>query len=1125
MPGRLLSMDQSQDLKKDRSHAQEAQLPPKPDFAQSNHAPQVNGPAAMPVNGPLPNGAPAEDLHPATNGDSAGQQSVQAPPELDQSWRSSDSNKSMGKLIERLSQQCFADLDTTLTAMAETPVTQQNGQPNGVTPSTHDSDSTSLDKKRKFMQFAQGQRDRFIKTLVLTDWAQNAGDDMAKLVDLKVWQEKQATAQRQAIQFIGITKNDIRSAKMPNPNIEGALELLATGKTTRVPDLGYLPPKRFTAKQLLRTLQSMNVTLSTRLNLHEELPSHFNDFSIANGRATFRVAGEFEVDLSVADEDPATPFYFIDIRFLFAPSPTISNDALRSHLEALVNGELAAKGLLGCYSFLHNFVLTHKINVLRDQTERIQREKISDKWFNCVLADKRNRVFVIQYWTGLPGKKSWLEFGVTTGKDRNFKSSRPPTPRIVTRWFRRGEMAESENIDIDWNDIDVEKILSTVTAKHASRILASVRDRLRAVAGTSSKLDMQLALPTSASGDCSLKLALPGLSTPLLVRFESITGRLSLSPTTKRIAHEERALNNNANPDYVDALARLVCKAVQDRVDKATELAGWQALQYPLRQDVLKSAFGSNFWAYRAYTCSKNWGDQWKLFVTYSLSGESWWTGRLEDRPATTSNAPARIIKDVRRLPSTEIFTSSPTISRSLLLQIEKMAVAEVSFAVLSQQLTSMGIPFTTEKQSSLTFEEGSAVALSLPTFAIFFSGLTLLKDARGKNFIADFVKLTHHGYLLPPSEGEDSSSMSHEIRVTVETGKLKHLKEYLTTRSGDEDIAMNESNALALRMRTPFGKPYLDEIVSRLKGCDRLDRCLSAMHSFKFRCGSASLQKIAFTYKNAPELGAVITFSKREDGLPVKLKLEPENSNPHRRMRSMLEKALNRNYEECFTLLCEFFEKTHDVHRAFDHIESRISAKDTLTIYLRHPMRYQLVYRAPLPSFIFTVECVERSDAVRKVVMWRLSADGKKMADLERSDVGKAILELAKHKSQEWWGLEDGTLCARSATAGEIVIQIDELMQKFAGQNEILTSTSAEPANGTVKQDMKPQAQLQPPKHHNAQQKSLPQQRPPSTQQKQPQPNAKPPPAPVANMTGNSNMTGARNNQAKVKKEVIELD
>src|ERR1700722_6388022 len=110
-----------------------------------------------------------------------------------------------------------------------------------------------------------------------------------------------------------------------------------------------------TAKELLKSLQNLNTLLSIRLNLHEydKIPLQFKDYSIKSGRVTFRVAGEFEVDLTIAEENPEKQFWFIDFRFLFTPAVSQLPEHLRYMIENRVNAALEKDGLAGCYKFLH----------------------------------------------------------------------------------------------------------------------------------------------------------------------------------------------------------------------------------------------------------------------------------------------------------------------------------------------------------------------------------------------------------------------------------------------------------------------------------------------------------------------------------------------------------------------------------------------------------------------------------------------------------------------------------------------------------------------------------------------------------------------------------------------------
>lgn len=1108
MPGRLI-MDQqgaagSHDFKKDRAKAQEANLPPKPDFSQKQAAAPVSAPDSHAVNGALPNGASDQGHHPATtNGDvttgTAVTSDPQSPPPLDQSWRESSVNKSMGTLIERMAQACFEDLNTALTRMAETPVESRGGQPNGVSAQSLDTSEASLSKKRTFMEFAQGQRDRFIKTLVLSDWARNSGE-MSRLVDIKVYFDKQQDMQRFAIDFIGRVKHGVNGFKVPNPNIDLAMELLATGKTSKPPHLGYIAPKKLSAKETLRTLRNMNVLLETRLNLHEELPAHFNDFTVANGKATFRVPGEFEVDLAIGDEELTSPFYFINARFLFSPSPGDLHDALRFQLESRTNEQLASKGLQGCYDFLHNFVLTHKINTLYDQARQIEREK----WFGCVGLQKSRRVLTVQYWRDVPGKKSWVEIAISTGKQQGRRSRRPSTPQLSVRWFRRGELVQEHGMEFDWQDLDLERILRTVIAKHVLWALGATQGRLRTLAGANSKLKMELYSPDDSPEDSCLKLSLPGLQTPLTARLETITGNVAISPATPRTTDTEMRLNKQPDADVAVALANLLCNNVKDRVDKAAELAAWSPSREPIRTDNLKAIFGTDVPSWRVFIPNRAWASQnpqWALFPIFSLAGEKWWIVRLENRPVPAQNTQIKTIVTAREVPVHSILSgdNAPAMSRSLLLQIEKLAVAEVSFAVLSQQLTSEKIPHRVQKTASLTNGDNSEIPLS----AMLIQTQGLLRTSTGPASLINSVKITSQGFIPHGHQDGVEAGMEHELRLTVENAKLKHLRNHLKDHRRNADIAMNASGGLAMRLRTPLGQPFFEQAKKLLESCERLDNYLSVLYELRMRPVTVSTTKFAFIYNDAPELSATLNFRMVDGKSQATLRLDPSASNPQQRLRVSLEKLANSATANSFAVVCRCLKHSLPVMQFFEKLEAADSTGQEVSILLRNTHIYRITYKAPLPAWTFQVELVMRKkNNGQSLCVWRIGPDKSiTPRDLTTSDFGRALLGLVKHKDDDWEGLEDGTLLAQAHGGAAALESLDRLVRTFQDGDGNATAQ----ANSKANQPQSGQAQQKPAGSASTAPKQAP---------------------PEAN--GNANASAARNNsnnQSKVKKEVIELD
>ncbi|KAK3069058.1 mediator complex subunit [Teratosphaeriaceae sp. CCFEE 6253] len=1069
MPGRLLSLDEqgpasSQELKKDRSRAQDTgqDVASQPGFGQA--ALHANGQPNHGGSGATHNGtALADGDAEMTNGDHVDMSLALTrpadPPQLDQSWRDSTANKSLGTMIDRLAQQCFIDLNAALNKMTA------EGQPADGAPKADgpvvDTAEISLGKKRHLMDFAHDQRDRFTKTLVLSDWSRNA-EDMAKFIDIKVWQEKQRSAYNLAGNAIANTKLSAINFKVPAPNIEGAMELLATGKAAWVSDMGYIPPKRLTAKQLLKTLKNMNVILSTRLNLHDELPPHMQDFSIADGRATFAVPGEFEVDLSVADEETTSPFYFIDLRFLFCPSSNILNDQVRAHLEGRVNAALASKGLQGCYELLHNFVLTHKINLLRSQAGDL----IRGKWFNCIKVEHLRRSLIVQYWSNVPGPKSWFEIGINSGKisGASEAAKRRATPQLSVRWFRKGQEVRDELLPFDWETLDLEECLMVVIGKHCFGKLGVARDGLHTLAADRAVADAVLeaevvASTTTPHEGAVLRLRLPSLRKPLAVRVETVSGQYSILPPTDATLSCERTLNNEPTVDASRLLASLVCSVVQKRVHKAAELLGMREIRSLAS---VKPKFGPDVWQ-RTVFMVPGWGSQWALGVSFGLAGERWWVVQLkESRPSERSTTVLQEVTEVAELPVRSILGEQAVdISRSTLLEIERLAVAEGSHQVLVKQLRGLRIPYELEKP--VAFEDNDDRRLN--SGVVYLNSSALLRDTRDRSWkawAANSIRISHHGIegLHDSSESDDTPSLvRHDIRLTLEAGKMQHLRQHFI-KSQDKDVAVNASGGLAVRIRTPFGEPFVEQIRTKLQSLEHLDRCLTVLHQAHCSPTVVSLAKLSFTYRAGPlPLTAQLRTQPDGSGL-MRLKLEPADSNPHWRIRTMLEQSHNKpgqRAEEGFQLFIRLLAFTLPTLQALDRLESAHMAKRTAVVRARESTRYTVTYRAPLPECTLSVRLRSRRDGATKTAVWHVTVESKGRVTGIPETLANALKAVWGDKGDGWTGF-GGDAVAEIRGIAAVLERVDDAVRKC----ELLDSAPPTSDGGALVAEAKPSAQLQ---------------------------------------------------------------
>ncbi|KAK5135182.1 hypothetical protein LTR08_005569 [Meristemomyces frigidus] len=1033
MPGRV-NMDQqsavgSQDLKKDRRHAQ--------DEGMAQKIAQVNGPSIHGRNDTLLNGVPVSNGDVLmTDGDHADSDTMFAglenPPPLDQAWRETPANKSLGKLMDRAAQQCYFDLNETLTKMAEIGPEPDAPQANGVSAQAQqDTSETSLAKKRLLMNFAHDQRDRFTKTLVLSHWAENE-EQMARLIDLKVWQDKQRFAYAEAARAIGETKRKLIDFKVPAPNIEGALELRATGTAWWVPDLGYIPPKRLTAKQLLRILKNMNVTLATRLNLHEErLPPYMQDFKIADGRATFAVPGEFEVDLSVADDEPTSRFYFIDIRFLFTPSVTSLHEQLRPHLEARTNDMLGTKGLQGCYDFLHNFVLTHKINVLRSQAQELIRY---GKWFDCIKVENMRRSMIVQYWSGMPGPKNWFEIGICSGKQKP-GSRKKPTPALMVKWFRKGNEVLDERLEFDWKKLDLEACLVSVIGKHCFGKLAAVKAGIQTLAPIPGVLNVEVTQTDTRPGECKLSLELPAMRSPLVVRIEHVTGQMYITPASAPTQNIERILKGDPNADVPRLLASLACQVVQEQMRKQAELLSWTEVQ---NMTSIRAKLGADVLQRNVFELP-GWGQRWALVISFSLSGEKWWIVQLQDTRPDDRNRVLRNVSSVHQLalgddPLDSKGMSGASYSRASLLRIEKLAVAEVSYTMLSEQLRTLRVPHSVETAPMLTAEPASSLRPSASASAtVFVRFSSLMHDKRDKvwkPWAADSVRLTHHGMAKVDYQPGEAGSVRHDLRLSLEPRKLKYLQQHFKRRF-DRDIAINSTGGLAVRLRTPFGESFVEQIRTRLRSVEQLDHHVAILTRLGFTCTVVGLARVAFTYNTTPQLNAQLSLTSDEK-LPVKVKLEPTDCNPHSRIRVMLEQRLNQQKPDAFWILAHTLPLTLPLLQTFERLESATLQQRTFVVRCRSATWYSVAYKPPLPACTFEIWARAKRQSGKAVIKWHLrDSKAKSVGDGAKRDeaVVKALKALWQEKGEHWFGVGNG-IVANAAGIATALERLDQLVR-----------------------------------------------------------------------------------------------
>lgn len=139
-------------------------------------------------------------------------------------------------LVERTAQETFNELNTLLHQMADlkAPPPLNGAFMNGVAGSQADAE-VNRQKKLLVMNFAQTNRAKFIKLLVLKGWGDKYAKDMTQLIDIWNWLMKEEYASSSADERMDIIRNWTRDLGQKNPDIRTALGVLSTGKADWMP--------------------------------------------------------------------------------------------------------------------------------------------------------------------------------------------------------------------------------------------------------------------------------------------------------------------------------------------------------------------------------------------------------------------------------------------------------------------------------------------------------------------------------------------------------------------------------------------------------------------------------------------------------------------------------------------------------------------------------------------------------------------------------------------------------------------------------------------------------------------------------------------------------------------------
>ncbi|KAK6539604.1 mediator complex subunit [Orbilia ellipsospora] len=853
-------------------------------------------------------------------------------------------------------------------------------------------DAGDAARRKRLMKYLSDTRQQFIKVLVLAQWA-GKNSDVSKVIDLKVWMDQQRFTYDRVVWEVMEVQRSMFNAKVPNPDLATAVRTLSTGDPpVTAAHQYYVPPKALTSKDILKTFNNINTLLHLRFNLHEIPPSYFNKYEIHSGRVTFTSPHEFELDMSIADEDHSSQLYFIDLRLIFKPAlKTLPMDRLRGELEGRANDILKHKGLVGIYDFLHDFIMTHKIAILRRQFI----EMAQGKWSDTLYITMIKRTLVVQYWLGKPGPKHWIEIGIRKG---NPEQGIPST--LSLRWMKNATDSRITGIVFDVENLSAEALLKSVIYHHTTVLLKTIYRNLNQFPiFSTSHLDLQLATDTSSLSKLIVQLT---PSRNLTVMIEPITGRFALQRPSHMVIRGENTLNQNydAAVKAHETISRIRFMTMQEEIEGRARSMGWETLKMlnPRMTD-LKKYFGSST-MYIMYLRKKSWSDNWILAVSLGVTGDFWWIVEVADVTRGWT------INDAQRLP----ISGNQQVTYQFLENLEKMVASFITLYTNTRKLSADGIDYR------LIPANNTNAAIMIPTLNINFKALTK-SDWGANNLRMSLHDLDRKGNITVLVEGRMKTPMTRLHSADLSAAK--------------SDVAFHpRSGTFIMQFVVSVGSVVTDAITERLHRIERLIGFITTVQKYKLTAKTVTLGKIGFIYNRKPELSAEVSFDGEHE---MELVFDNPSVNPHRRISSFLRTLLN---QRGLTAVVGTLYLTLPLLAALDTIEDN-SPEDEVFVLARSSEWYRVEYVKK--NFVIDIKLRTRRDSV-----WWFIHDPMLRSQLQETNHHDSVQRLRHiwmQSGQGFEGLKNG-LVANKDTVGKLLRKIHTTIMSPTDPSESAEAT-----------------------------------------------------------------------------------
>lgn len=778
-----------------------------------------------------------------------------------------------------------------------------------------------------------------------------------------------------------------------------------------------------------------------RLALHDSVPPPLRNYRVHDGRVTFTTSGEFELDLSVAEESKTSQFFFVDIRFLFSPSSPIPKGRIFNELDGKINDLLRDDGLAGCFQFLHGLVLTNKINILFKQAVDLSR----GLWADALRIELLHRTLVVQYWPQRSGPKSWLEIGVKSGHRGGSSSDpKPGISHLGFRWMRDGQQVSSDAIRFNPGDLSMELILRSVIALHTSHLLSAAFTTLKKhVLFSNHTLSLQAQLSPTEPGDCRLDVQLTA-SRSLRVSIEPMSGSITMcrTPHVLERLDGDRGLYKSSIEEILSRVARLRCTTAVDEIDSGTKALGLE----PVNQRVLgldpRKLFPPGVMR-TAFFTHRLWNRHWVAAATSSMDGDRWWLVQLRPTQPTKMGQFHSIGDHSVAAPQAHVVSETLVPPQRRLNYTTCAELVHGITGILAIHANARYLADLPAMNFWPTFKElRLEMDLTVPDLLFNYNSstlppafrVTLPFGAKKQSQFKEMIRLVFHGI---DSQTRSVIIMAHGSLKT----RIKSLVP-LVSSTDPSLIIQDKGSGFALRLLVPAGHPVVACLFELLQ---RLECVLSILQSL-IRKGmeprSLSLSRIDFAYgpehkfpaffdmsAKGPSLSDYVdvadAISKTTPLFQLKLGIQFESSSPHCRIQEPLTVALNQRFTESgVESTLQLLATTLPLLRSLDQVTPQSNQTDLsiVQVIARKPTVYLIHY--PRLRSRFHLSAVMHQDHL----VWMLR-DANGMDQSGRGQVAAFIQEkLYQSKGDGWNGLGDGAVASINKI-GNLILELHECL------------------------------------------------------------------------------------------------